>query len=57
MPIYAKFIDHHPVFSGGVTVGAHAGWSRLLLPLANESEASAQYGAMPASASPKDAIN
>jgi type VI protein secretion system component Hcp len=29
MPIYAKFIDPYPVFSGGVTVGAHAGWSRL----------------------------
>lgn len=29
MPIYAKFIDPYPVFSGGVTVGAHTGWSRL----------------------------
>ena len=29
MPIYAKFIDRYPVFSGGVMVGAHAGWSRL----------------------------
>ena len=29
MPIYAKFIDPYRGFSGGVTVGAHAGWSRL----------------------------
>jgi hypothetical protein len=29
MPIYAKFIDPYRGCSGGVTVGAHAGWSRL----------------------------
>jgi hypothetical protein len=53
MPIYAKFIDPYPVFSGGVTVGAHAGWSRLytfqldLLPAGGPQAAQGSGGVSP----------